>query len=411
MSWKRNLAVIWFAEFTSIIGFAIAIPILPLYVQELGVTDPNAVTFWSGLIYAAHAVAMAIMAPIWGSISDRYGRKLMVERAMFGGAVVMSLMGFAPSVFWLVVLRALQGMLTGTVTAATTLVASSTPRERSGFALGVLQMGIYSGASVGPLVGGLIADSFGFRYAFWTTGGLLLIGGLLVAFLVREEFEPTMDTSQSAWKTLREGLGMVIASQTLLSVFGIRLMMRMASRLTSPILPLFVQELTTAGRVATRSGLVTTASAGAGAVGAILLGWASDRVGRRSILLLCALASAILYVPQFFVTNLTQLLLLQLGSGFAMGGILATLSSTLASASPEGKQGAVYGLDATAVSAANAVGPMLGTSLAVATSLPAPFLGAAALFAVAGLVAARLVPRGFRSKSAGENGLDTRERP
>lgn len=402
-SWKRTLWAVWFAEFTSVIGFAIVIPILPLYIPELGVTDPQAVTFWSGMIYSAQAVTMAVMAPVWGTLADRYGRKLMVERAMFGGAVVIGLMGFARSVGQLVVLRAVQGMLTGTVTAATTLVASVAPRERSGYALGTLQMGIWSGVSVGPLIGGLIADTVGFRAAFWTTSGLLLLGGILVALLVREDFEPPPDSSDSGLGALRKGLRQVISSRPLLSVFSIRLMMRMASRLVTPILPLFVQDLPLIAGASvlsilirgggTRAGLVQSAGALTGALGAVMLGRISDRIGQRRILLLSALASALLYLPQFFVTQLLPLLLLQAGAGFAMGGSLAALSATMAALAPEGRQGAVYGLDATIVSVANAFAPLLGTAVAVSGGLRASFLGAAALFVVAGLVTAHLIPR------------------
>ncbi|HIE37996.1 MAG TPA: MFS transporter, partial [Anaerolineae bacterium] len=130
-----------------------------------------------------------------------------------------------------------------------------------------------------------------------------------------------------------------------------------------------------------------------GAAGAIALGRVSDRVGRRQVLLACALASSLLYAAQFFTTDVTQLALLQAGSGLAMGGTLAALSAILASLSPEGHQGAVYGLDATVVSLANGVAPMVGTSLAVAWGLRAPFLATALLFSLGGLVTARLLPR------------------
>ena len=126
--WKRNLYVIWVAELVAIAGFSFVFPFQPYYVQELGVTDLKQVEFWSGLLFAAQAIPMAIFAPIWGSLSDRYGRKLMVERAMFGGAVVLAAMGLVQNVQQLVILRVIQGALTGTVAAATSLVASSTPR-------------------------------------------------------------------------------------------------------------------------------------------------------------------------------------------------------------------------------------------------------------------------------------------
>ena len=118
--WQRNLYALWVAELVAIAGFTVVIPFLPYYVQELGVTESEQVKLWSGLLFAFHAVAMAIFSPIWGSVADRYGRKLMVERAMFGGAVVMGAMGFVQNVQQLVILRALQGCLTGTIPAATT---------------------------------------------------------------------------------------------------------------------------------------------------------------------------------------------------------------------------------------------------------------------------------------------------
>jgi DHA1 family multidrug resistance protein-like MFS transporter len=159
-AWQRNLYVMWFAEFMAIAGFSFVMPFLPYYVQDLGITDLTKVELWSGVLYAAHAIPMAIFAPIWGVLADRYGRKPMVLRSMLGGAVTLGAMGFAQTIEQLLVLRLIQGMLTGTVAAATTLVAGSTPRQRSGYALGLLQMAIFGGSSVGPLIGGLVCFSW-----------------------------------------------------------------------------------------------------------------------------------------------------------------------------------------------------------------------------------------------------------
>ena len=135
---------------------------------------------------------MGICGPIWGALSDRYGRKVMVERAMFGGAVVIALVGWAQNMGQFMVLRALWGGLTGTITAATTLVASTTPRECVGHALGLLQMAIYIGSSTGPLLGGVVADAFGYRATFWVTGALLFLAGLGVLIFVKEDFDPSI---------------------------------------------------------------------------------------------------------------------------------------------------------------------------------------------------------------------------
>jgi DHA1 family multidrug resistance protein-like MFS transporter len=393
-AWKRNLYVIWAAEFVAIAGFAIVFPFLPYYVQELGVTELHAVELWSGLLLAAHAVTMAIFAPIWGSLADRYGRKLMVERAMFGGAVVLAAMGFVQNVQQLLILRLIQGMLTGTVSAATTLVASTAPRERSGYALGLLQTAIWAGVSVGPLLGGLLADTWGFRTAFLVTGSLLFMAGLMVWRFVEEDFRPPSPDKGSPDSSFWYGVKLVVRDRSLVSLFGIRVMVRSAVRLLGPILPLFVQSLVPATtRIASLTGLITGVSGAASAVGALTLGRASDRIGYRRVLLVCTLTTAVLYVPHFFVTAPWQLLILQAAVGLVMSGVMASLSALLANLAPEGHQGAVYGVDASVVSAANAVGPMLGASVAAALGLRAPFvLAAGALFLSFGMAWA-LVPR------------------
>ena len=393
-TWKRNLYIIWGAELVAIAGFGIMGSFLPLYIKDLGITDPDAVTWWSGLVFAAHAVSMTIFAPIWGSLADRYGRKIMVERAMFGGAVVMTAMGMVQNVQQLILLRAIQGALTGTVTAATTLVASSAPRERSGYALGLLQTAVWGGASVGPLLGGLIADTWGYRATFWVTGGLLFVAGLTVWRFVVEDFVPPAERDGKVDGGFWHGLKLVVRDRGLLSLFTVRFLVRTATRLTTPILPLFIEVLAPATeRIASLTGLVSATSAGTSAVGAVTLGRASDRVGYRRVLLVCTLGVAVVFLPQFFVTNPWQLLLLQGLMGFVMSGVLASISALMANLAPEGRQGAVYGIDASVVSMANAAGPMLGSTIAIWFGLRAPFLLAAGAFFLAAALAWRLVPR------------------
>ncbi|MGD8622965.1 MAG: MFS transporter [Anaerolineae bacterium] len=391
--WKRNLFVLWAAELAAIAGFTVVMPFLPLYVQDLGITEPNQVKLWSGALFAAQALTMTIFAPIWGSVADRYGRKLMVQRAMFGGAVVLAAMGFVQNVWQLAALRAVQGMLTGTVPAATTLVASSTPRERSGYALGLLQTAIWAGASVGPLLGGLVADTWGYQAAFFVTGGLLFAGGLMVWLLVQEDFVPPPRDRQDPESGFWYGLQLVVRNRSLVSLFSIRVLARLAVRTLGPVMPLFIQSLVPASsRIASLTGLVSFASAASSAVGAVTLGRASDRIGYRKVLLTCALLAGAVYLPQFFVTNPWQLVILQALLGLVMSGVLASISALLANLAPEGRQGAVYGVDSSAVAAANAVGPMLGAGVAVVIGLRAPFLLAAGAFFLAAALVWALVP-------------------
>jgi DHA1 family multidrug resistance protein-like MFS transporter len=390
----------------AIAGFSVAIPFLPYYVQELGVTDLEQAAIWSGLLFTGQAITMAIFSPIWGSMADRYGRKLMVERAMFGGALLLGAMGMVRNVQQLAILRTLQGAVTGTVAAATTLVASSVPRQRAGYALGLLQMAIYVGASAGPLLGGFVADAFGYRIAFWVTAMLLFAAGLSVFFLVEERFEPSSQKGNSPTEGLGhsgstafaeapaegfwQGLTLVMRSRALLFMFGARVVTNLGSRIIEPMLPLFVQSLMPgAARVASATGLIVGARAATSALGAVVLGQVGDRVGHRHVLIACTIGAAALYIPQFFVSTPTQLLILQGIVGVALGGILASVSATLAGLSPEGRQGVVYGVDASAVSVANAIAPMAGAVVATGLGLRFIFLCAAGIFALAAFGVAR----------------------
>lgn len=392
-TWQRNLVVIWIAELIAISGFSIFMPFMPYYVQELGVTRLEEVEFWSGLLLTSQAVTMAAVAPLWGSLADRYGRKIMVVRAMFGGSVVIALMGLTRNVGQLAALRAVQGALTGTVPAAITLVASSTPPQRRGTALGLLQMAIYLGASVGPFLGGLIADHVGYRPTFWVTGGLLFCAGVLMATLVHEEFTPPEESDSRKKSHLWDGLVMVLHTRSLVVVLGISVLMRLGTRIVGPMLPLFVQEIAAPGaKIASLTGAIEGFSAAASAVAAFTLGRLSDRIGYRRILLLCSTIACVLSGFMSGARNLTQLLVLRALVGAAMGGILASVSALQAALAPKDRFGAVYGVDTSVVAGANAVAPMIGAGLAASRGLRSVFLGAAAMYGVATIAVAALVP-------------------
>jgi DHA1 family multidrug resistance protein-like MFS transporter len=219
------------------------------------------------------------------------------------------------------------------------------------------------------------------------TGALLFLAGITVAIFVHEEFEPPHREAGSRRGDFWLGVKAVFRSRALLVVLGIELMMRLGTRIMGPVLPLFVQTLVPGeARIASLVGLITGLGAATSAVGAALLGRASDRLGYRTVLLACALGMAVVYVPQFFVTTPIQLLILQAAAGVAMGGGLAVIGAMLANLSPEGQQGAVYGLDWSVVSAASGLGPVIGVTVAVELGLRAPFLFAAGTYGLAVLI-------------------------
>lgn len=171
--WRRNLIVCVFGSFTTIVGMTLLLPFLPLYVEQLGVSDHAAIVQWSGVAYGATFLSAALTAPLWGRLADRYGRKLMLIRASLGMAIAMSLIGMAHNVYELVGLRLLAGLLGGYASGSTVLVAAQTPKARSGWAIGVLSAGIMAGSLVGPLIGGVLPNLIGIRATFFLIGSVI----------------------------------------------------------------------------------------------------------------------------------------------------------------------------------------------------------------------------------------------
>jgi DHA1 family multidrug resistance protein-like MFS transporter len=397
-SWKRTLYLIVFAQVITSVGFSSFFPFLPLYVADLGADSQLSVEFLAGLAFSGQAIMMMIASPVWGMVADRYGRKLMVERAMFGGAVVVCLMGFARSAEELVLLRAIQGCITGVIGAHNALVASVVPRERTGYAMGLLQVGLGVGVALGPLLGGLVADLFGYRSAFYVTGLLLFVSGIVVWLGVEENFQPT-SAGKTKTRTVLQKWNCILLSPGVLVTYGLRFISQFGRMMIYPILPFFVQSLMNdPSRVNTFTGMVVGTNSVFVTLSAIYLGRLGDRIGHRLILICCFIGGAFAFLPQGFVVTPWQLLVLQALAGAALGGIIPSISALLARYTPPGEEGAVYGLDNSVNSGARAVAPMLGVSVAVWMGLGATFTAISLLFFVAMVLSLWRLPREIASE-------------
>ena len=173
ISWRRNLYAITAAQALAIVGFTLREPILPFYLKELGAASTVDRTRYAGFFGAAGGATMAISAPIWGAVGDRFGRKPMLIRSTLAATITVGLMGFATDAWQIVGLRFVEGAFTGTVTASTVLVATTAPRDKLGFNLGLVQTAVFAGAAFGPAIGGFTAAWLGYRETFWISGALL----------------------------------------------------------------------------------------------------------------------------------------------------------------------------------------------------------------------------------------------
>lgn len=185
-AWKLNLISVWLGCFFTGLAMSQILPFLPLYVEQLGVSGHQSLSIWSGLVFSGTFLVSALVSPLWGSLADRKGRKLMLLRASLGMAIVIALQGMVTNVYQLFALRALMGLTSGYIPNAMALVASQVPRDKSGWALGTLSTGQISGVIAGPLLGGLMADHLGLRVVFFVTAGLMFVSFLITLFLIKE---------------------------------------------------------------------------------------------------------------------------------------------------------------------------------------------------------------------------------
>ena len=391
--WQRNLWTIVVAELIVILGFQAGFILIPYYLQDMGIHDLRAVGAWTGAYQAVGSIGFAVSTPLWGVLGDRYGRKLMLMRAMVACVVILGLMGFVRTPMQLMALRVLQGFFTGTPSAASALVATSAPKERLAYALGLVQTAVFVGASLGPMAGGYIADAYGYPATFLASSAITVVPTLLVLFLVKEPAESAAAAVRARRENPFASFRSLLANRGLTTLIGLILMINLTTGLLGPVLPLFIQQLVAdPDRLASTAGTISGVGAFSGAIAALVIGRLSDRIGHRRTLLGCAAGTGLLYIPQALARSATALGWLRGAQGFFQGGMSPSTSALVAGGAPKDKVGAALGLSTSAGSIGFALGPILGAGLLAATSARVTFLVAGGIYVLivaAAAVAAR----------------------
>ena len=393
-SWRTCFTALLIAETFAMIGFSISAPLLPLFLEEdLGITDPVRLKAWVGFIHSSSAITLAIFAPIWGNLADIFSRRAMLLRAMFGGAIIFSLTAFVTSPMQFMILKLIQGCLIGTVSAATVLTVAISPAAQVAFALGLLQTMIAVGNSLGPMVGGFLADIIGYRAAFFSTGMILALAGLLVLLFVDSDSKPASPDKPRKKFSLIPDINPIKASPILIAMMLVSLWKNAAITTVNPMLPLFVRNLlvaTTDGTVlvASTTGMVMGIGAASSAIAAVLVGKFSSRLGYWRTLVFCLSAAALMYFVQGFTVNIIQLTILRAFSAFFIGGATPVLNAIIAVSSDREHQGTIFGINTSVASAGNALGPIFG-SFAAIMSFQAVFTIAAVLLGLSAWITVR----------------------
>jgi len=384
LNWRKNLFAVTAASFIGFTGFTLVMPFLPLYFQQLGVEDVGEIAMWSGLSLGVTPALTAIMAPFWGRLADRYGRKVMVERSLVSFIVVMAALAYVTRPWQVFALRAVQGFFAGYGALALAMAADSAPRDRTAYAIGYVQTAQRLGPAVGPIVGGAVAQMVGMRRAFLVTSCFYVVAAVLLYVMYDERQAPHDETSAERGRvTFRN----VLAFENFVLLMAVIFGLQFVDRSFGPVLPLYVAELgTPADRVPIVAGVIFSIAAGAGAVGHHVCGALLRRAPVRRVIAWSIAAGAAGAVIYLLAGGVRLLFLAAPLFGVAIGVATTAAYTAASSVMPASARGAGFGLLTTASLAGLALSPIVNGMLA-ATSIRAVFLlDAAGLIGLAVIV-------------------------
>ncbi|MBA8199029.1 multidrug efflux MFS transporter [Citrobacter freundii] len=377
-SWRVNLISVWFGCFFTGLAISQILPFLPLYVSQLGVTSHEALSMWSGLTFSVTFLISAIVSPMWGSLADRKGRKLMLLRASLGMAIAILLQAFATNVWQLFLLRGVMGLTSGYIPNAMALVASQVPRERSGWALSTLSTAQISGVIGGPLMGGFIADHVGLRAVFCITAGLLVVSFMVTLFFIKEGVRPTIKKSERlSGKAVFASLPYPALA---ISLFFTTLVIQLCNGSIGPILALFIKSMVPdSGNIAFLSGLIASVPGISALISAPRLGKLGDRVGTERILMATLIFAVVLFFAMSWVTTPLQLGVLRFLLGFADGAMLPAVQTLLVKYSSDQVTGRIFGYNQSFMYLGNVAGPLMGATVSAMAGFRWVFIATASI--------------------------------
>jgi DHA1 family multidrug resistance protein-like MFS transporter len=402
--WQTTVRILWVLQFASMAAFGCSLTFVPLYILDLGVSDPRQAALWAGIVAGGSGLSMAIFSPIWGSLADRFGKKIMLERAFLGATVTLLLMGFAQTAVHLLILRIIQGSLSGTTVAFSTLVSSITPREHLGRVLGSMQMAIFAGTTIGPFIGGVLADTLGFRAAFISTSAVCLIAGIVILFFVHEPPFKRQPLPRLGIPQLKNPLGNSVLN-TVLMLAPVIFLVQFSLMAARPVFPLFVAEIVESDAaatfggidasdyVATIAGLLIATTGVVATLCSVITGRFIDSQRARLLLIAAVVASALANVGHAVAASLMQIWLVRVLIGTSSGIWAPTYSATVGLSVPSERRGLAFGIAASASSLGNAVGPVVGGYIGAMLGIRAVFMAAAGALLVAAVwIALRVKP-------------------
>ena len=375
-TWKRTVYISLVCVFCTAFGVSQLAPILPLYFHDLGVQTPEAMSLWSGLATGATYIIVCLAAPFWGRVADKKGRKITLIRSSFGMALCNILIAFQTTPEGVVLIRLVQGLVSGFYSASITLIASESPIERTGWALGLLASANLAGSLIGPLLGGYIADTVGIRNDFIIVGTLMGLAGVLATIFIHENYVPQPNPEKLSIRKLKEQIpefNSIVALCVASFIYAICIMS------LQPVISVYIKGIVPSDteNLAFIAGAVFSAMGIAQLMSSSPLGKLIDKIGPRKVLVVSLIYVGILNIPQAYVSDVYQLAIIRFLQGFGLGGMLPALNTYLSSKTPREFTGQVFSYNQSCLFFGYFLGSVGGASLMA-------WLGFTTLFWVSG---------------------------
>ena len=383
-TWKRTVYISLVCVFCTAFGVSQLAPILPLYFHDLGVQTPEAMSLWSGLATGATYIIVCLAAPFWGRVADKKGRKITLIRSSFGMALCNVLIAFQTTPEGVVLIRLVQGLVSGFYSASITLIASESPIERTGWALGLLASANLAGSLIGPLLGGYIADTVGIRNDFIIVGALMGLAGVLATIFIHENYVPQPNPEKLSIRKLKEQIpefNSIVALCVASFIYAICIMS------LQPVISVYIKGIVPSDteNLAFIAGAVFSAMGIAQLMSSSPLGKLVDKIGPRKVLVVSLIYVGILNIPQAYVSDVYQLAIIRFLQGFGLGGMLPALNTYLSSKTPREFTGQVFSYNQSCLFFGYFLGSVGGASLMACLGFTTLFWVSGGLFIISAL--------------------------
>lgn len=381
---KHNFIIILISNFIVSASSTMIMPFLSLYIETFGNYSEHFVQKWAGLIFGATFISALIMSPIWGRIADKYGYKPILIINCFGIAISFFLMGHVHNVYQFLILRLIQGIVTGFIPTSMAFISKHTPKNTAGKTLGTLQIGSVGGTLFGPVIGGAIADAVGFSITFKLTATAIGIAAFIVMIFIHEP--KIIQKKKSRLYSRKNILTSIFKHHLMLNIMFVTALIQIGNFSIQPLLSLYVADLTSSSQVALFAGITFSATG----IGSILFapfwGKISDHYGYEKILMFLLFVTMLCIIPQALVTSLWQLIFLRFLFGIFSGGLIPITTAIIRREAPIEVQGEIMGYNQSFRFLGNIIGPALGGWISGLFSISSVFYTTGLLFFIASII-------------------------